>query len=48
MIYETKSYLFMTFAEWFYVDENYKLHLTELGKSIPEVVESYKKYQEES
>ena len=41
---ETKSYYFMTYAEWWYVDSNYDIKLTRLGQSVPKVVESYEQY----
>lgn len=42
--YETRSYYFMTIAEWFYVDKDYNLQLTELGKQNKDAVKSYNEY----
>ncbi len=37
----------MTIAEWFYVDENFELKLTDLGKQNKEAVKSYNEYLRE-
>ena len=41
---KTKSYFFMQYAEWFFIDKDWNLKLTKLGSSVPECVESYEKY----
>lgn len=41
---ETKSYYFMTYAEWFYIDENFDIKLTKIGSSVPEAKKSYEQY----
>jgi len=41
---ETKEYLFLQYAQYFYVDENYKIKLTKIGEEIPEIKASYEKY----
>lgn len=43
--FETKQFYFMTIAEWFCVDEDFNIQLTELGKQNGEAVKSFKEYQ---
>jgi len=47
MAVKTKSYLFMKYDSYFYVDKNFKIKLTKLGESIPEVKKSYDVYLKE-
>lgn len=42
--FTVKSYFFMTYKEWFYVDENYEIKLTNTAQTIHKCVVSYQKY----
>ena len=39
-----KKYFFMTYAEWFFIDKDWEIKLTNAGKAVPKCVNSYKRY----